>query len=293
MPESFEEVTVETRRDGKAGYIMFTPKDSLAEAMKKMPIQAIIEYHYGHMKVGMGEAYTIRMLSNEFWALTQNQWEIYPRMGYRRLIDGSVVHNVTENFKEFQTILAHESMVVPPVKVLEERWRGTEIHSSADQAKPLKYWAWSQQPIEVGVLVPETNHSIEYWMDLTLQPLPDDEEGTTYPLALKEPWLEKLRDISPTVAQNLETLGNDFGMRVRYLYNNLRVWFAPNSSIQAGINRSLAEDPVPKDKWVSHDMIVFSYPPMSDGEVKGSPIALFGPGSILQERYDDPEVQGG
>jgi hypothetical protein len=40
-------------------------------------------------------------------------------------------------------------------------------------------------------------------------------------------------------------------------------------------------------------MIVLSYPPMSDIEVKKSPVALFGPGSKLQERYDDPEVQGG
>jgi hypothetical protein len=111
--------------------------------------------------------------------------------------------------------------------------------------------------------------------------------------ALKEPWLEKLRRTSPTVALNLETLGKDFGMKIRYLYNNLRVWFAPNSSIQGGLNRSLAEDPVAKDTWVSHDMMVFSYPPMSDEKVKESPTALFGPGSILQERYDDPEVHGG
>jgi hypothetical protein len=32
---------------------------------------------------------------------------------------------------------------------------------------------------------------------------------------------------------------------------------------------------------------------MSDEEVKDSPTAVFGPASILQERYDDPEVQGG
>jgi hypothetical protein len=74
-------------------------------------------------------------------------------------------------------------MIVLPAKILEERGRGTEIHSVTDQAKLPQYWAWSQLPIEVGVLVPETNHPIEYWMFLTLQPLPDDEEVTTYPLA--------------------------------------------------------------------------------------------------------------
>jgi hypothetical protein len=60
MPESIEEVTVETKKDSKAGYIMFTPRDSLAAAMKDQPIRAIIEYEYGQMRVGMGEAYTIR-----------------------------------------------------------------------------------------------------------------------------------------------------------------------------------------------------------------------------------------
>jgi hypothetical protein len=79
---------------------------------------------------------------------------------------------------------------------------------------------------------------------------------------------------------------------MRYLYNSLRVWFAPNASIQGGINRSLAEDPVSKDKWISYD-IIFSYPTLPDDQVKESPVSLFGPDSYLQERYDDPEVQGG
>jgi hypothetical protein len=293
MPGTIHEVTVETSRDGKAGYIMLTPRNSPAVSMKKMPVQAMIEYHYGYMKVGMGEAYTIRMLSNEFWALTQNQWEIYPKIGYRRLIDGTVVHDITEDFGEFRTILAHDAMITLPVRIQEERGRGIEIHSVADQAKLLQYWAWSRQPIDIGVLVPETKHTIDFWMDLTLQPQPGDEEVTTYPLALKELWLEKLRQMSPTVARNLETLGNDFGMKIRYLYNNLRVWFAPDSSIASGLNRSLAEDPVAKDEWVSNDMMAFSYPTMTDEEVKESPTALFVPGRILQEWYDDPEVQGG
>jgi hypothetical protein len=55
----------------------------------------------------------------------------------------------------------------------------------------------------------------------------------------------------------------------------------------------LAEDPVSKDKWVSFDMMVFTFPTMPDVQVKDSPETLFGPGSDLQERYDDPEVQGG
>jgi hypothetical protein len=89
MPVSVEEMTVEAFRDGKAGYILFTPMDSLAAPLRKEPVRAMIEYEYGYMKVGMGAAYTIRWLTDEFWARTQNQWKIYPTIGYRRLINGS------------------------------------------------------------------------------------------------------------------------------------------------------------------------------------------------------------
>jgi hypothetical protein len=160
--------------------------DSLATSLKKEPIQAMIEYEYGYMKVGMGAAYTIRCLTNEFWALTQNPWEIYPTIGYRRLIDGSVVHKVTNDLRESQEVLAHEEMIVPPAKVVEERGRGTEIHSLADQGKLLQYWAWSQQPIEVGVFFQETNYMIEYRMLITLKPVPGDEGPLIYHRVLKE-----------------------------------------------------------------------------------------------------------
>jgi hypothetical protein len=231
MPDSVEEVTVETKKDGKAGYILFTPRDSLAAAMKNQPIQEVIEYEYGYMRVGMGEAYTIRMLTNQFLALAQNTWEIFPKAGCRRLIDGSVVHNVTTDLHEYHSVLALDDMIVRPPKILEERGRGTEIHSLADQAKLPQYLAWSQQEIEVGVMVPETKNVLEYWVFLKLRPLPGDEEPTTYHHELHRLWLERLRDTSPTVAQNLETLGNDFGMRMRYLYKSLRVWFTPSASI--------------------------------------------------------------
>jgi hypothetical protein len=101
MPESSDETTVLTFRDDQAGYILFTPLDSLAVAMKKHPVQAVIKYEEGHMKVGMEEGYTVHMLSNEFWAVTQNQWDIYPVLGTKRLSDRSVVRQTTENFKQY------------------------------------------------------------------------------------------------------------------------------------------------------------------------------------------------
>jgi hypothetical protein len=83
MPESVEEMAVQTSRDGGYGYILFAPEDSLSEAMKKMDVQVIIEYEDGMMKVGMGEAYTIRMLVEEFWSLTHQTWEFGPTLPIR------------------------------------------------------------------------------------------------------------------------------------------------------------------------------------------------------------------
>jgi hypothetical protein len=65
-------------------------------------------------------------------------------------------------------------------------------------------------------------------------------------------------------------------------------------ALDAKIDRSLAEDPCPKDKWYSPtDLMVFSYPPLPDDQIDELPTMLFGPGASLQERYVDPEVQGG
>jgi hypothetical protein len=78
------------------------------------------------------------------------------------------------------------------------------------------------------------------------------------------------------------------------VFNSIRIWFAPNASIQAGQSRSLAEDPCPKDKWYStSDIMAFAYPPLPDDQIREEPTILFGQGSRIQERYDDPEVQGG
>jgi hypothetical protein len=167
-PDMVDDDAVETSRDDKAGYILFTPRDRLDTAMKNQPVLAVIEYEYGHMKARMGEAYTIRRLTNEFIALTHDTWEMYPKAGHRRLIDGAVVHDVTMDRNEFLTILALDDMIVPPPKILEERGRGTEIHSLEDKDKLLQYWAWAHQEIEVGVMVPDTDQVLEFWMNLKL-----------------------------------------------------------------------------------------------------------------------------
>jgi hypothetical protein len=54
----------------------------------------------------------------------------------------------------------------------------------------------------------------------------------------------------------------------------------------------MAEDPIPKDKWYSASgLMVYSTPLIE--EVHEEPTMYFGPGSELQERYADEEVQGG
>jgi hypothetical protein len=39
--------------------------------------------------------------------------------------------------------------------------------------------------------------------------------------------------------------------------------------------------------------MAFTLPPMPDDQVREMPTNLFGPEHFYQERYDDPEVQGG
>jgi hypothetical protein len=293
MPNTVEEVTAVTRKDGKAGYILFTPNYSLAVPMKKMDVQAVIEYDSGYMKVGMGEAYTVRILAQEFWELTQRHWQFYPIYGYRRWTDGSVVHRITWELREYQAVVADDSMAIRPAKISEERGRGTVVLNQASQGKLLQYWAWSQLPVEVGVCFPETKRNIEYWMVIPLQPVPDDNDPTIYLRVFKELWMDRLREISNGVAQNLETLGDDFAIQVRYLYNCLRIWFVPLLSV-GDVKRPLAEEPCPKDKWYSWtDLMAVTFPTQPDDQIEEEPSILFGPGCSLQERYADVEVQGG
>jgi hypothetical protein len=293
-PETIEEVTVSTRKDGKAGYILFTPKDMITNSIEESETKVLLEYDHRYMFEGIGNASAIRMLFDDFIALTQNQWELYPALGYRRPIDGTIVHKCTTDFREGQQILAEDATTVPPVKVLEERGRGTEIHSIQDQGRLLQYWAWSRMPFEVGVVFPTKGRVTEFWMWMRLQPELDDGDPLSYQRIIKGKLLERLRSQSPYVASQLLTVGEDFSVKMRYLFNGLRLWFVPNVSLAAGINRSLAEDPCPKDKWYSPtDLMAFSFPPIPDDQVKELPLSMFGPGSELQERYADPEVQGG
>jgi hypothetical protein len=99
------------------------------------------------------------------------------------------------------------------------------------------------------------------------------------------------RQFSPQVAAACDTLGTDFSYKMRYQGNALKVRFTPTANTGAGLEKPLADLPIPKGKWVSKDVVVLTYPPMPDRHAIQSAQILLG--GRQQERYDDPEVQGG
>jgi hypothetical protein len=60
---------------------------------------------------------------------------LFPKRGYRRLLDGTIVHDVTTDVNEFHLEVAKDEMTQPPPRILEERGRGTEICNQEDQDK--------------------------------------------------------------------------------------------------------------------------------------------------------------
>jgi hypothetical protein len=212
--------------------------------------------------------------------VTQRTWEFAPIGVSRREIDGTVVHGVTWDHREHQAAVAEDERVVPPPKILEERGRGTLIRNGESQGKLLQYWAWEGSPIEAGLMFPNEDWKIEYWMNLTLQAIPDDQDPATYPSILRDMCIQRLSGVSQGIAQILESVDN-FRMESRYLYNGLRVWFCPMVAFSI-VKRPLAENPIQKDKWYSWtDLMAFAYPPVP--EVHEEPTILFGPESYLQE----------
>jgi hypothetical protein len=83
---------------------------------------------------------------------------------------------------------------------VEKRGRGTLIRNIKSQGKFLQYWARTQENIEVGVFLPEESRNVEYWMNLSLQLVPDV-QPEDYPAILKDLCLQKLSEISNGVAQ--------------------------------------------------------------------------------------------
>jgi hypothetical protein len=181
-----------------------------------------------------------------------------------------------------------------PPKILEDRGRGTLIRNLTSQGKLLQYWARTEANIEVGIFLPEESNgvprNIEYWMNLTLQWVPNA-RPEQYPGILRDMCIQRTRMISNGMAQWLSGI-EEFRVETRYAFNTGRVWFCPLAAYGIRVKWPMAEDPAPKDRWYAGSGIMAYTFPLTE-EVHEEPSILFGPGSVLQERYDDEEIQGG
>jgi hypothetical protein len=145
-------------------------------------------------------------------------------------MDGTVVHDVTNDENLFHAALNYQELQRPSPRVIEENGKGTAITNVQDQARLLRFWAWKQEPLQVCVLIPSTpTIKVEYWMWVTLQPIPGEDDLTVYIMALKEAWMERLKEISESLTDRIaEMVGTDFKYKVRHTLNGIRVWYVPN-----------------------------------------------------------------
>jgi hypothetical protein len=98
--------------------------------------------------------------------------------------------------------------------------------------------------------------------------------------------------MSPCIAQCFDNAAMRFIFRMRYQGNTLRVWFTPEEVVAARIDKPLPELPLAKDRWVTHDAEVLTYPPMTDEPAVNSAQLLFN-GATQGDRFPNPEVAGG
>jgi hypothetical protein len=181
MPDSVSSVSVMTWKDGKAGYILFTPSDMIATKMADSETKALIEYELGYMKEDVPNTYTLQMLCDDFSFLTNGTWDIYPANAYRRTIDGTIVHNCTTDYRTGQLLRSAAEVTEPPMRIIEDRGRGSEINNVTDQGKLLQYMGWGQLPLDVGVIFPtQEDRTYEFWMEMTLQREPEDGEDSLF-----------------------------------------------------------------------------------------------------------------
>jgi hypothetical protein len=115
---------------GNGGYIQFVPRDLIMKPVQAHLVQIRIDYDDGYAEIGMDYAYTLRMLSNEFRALT-SMWNIYPRICVYRDNNGVVIRE-TDIDSNGKGRMNDEILVLPP-RIQEEATRGTEINLREDQ----------------------------------------------------------------------------------------------------------------------------------------------------------------
>jgi hypothetical protein len=193
-------------------------------------------------------------------------------------------------------LINSDQEVAHPPKVVEDRGRGTLIRTLKSQGKLLQYWARSEAKIEVGVFLPadvqDQPWNVEYWMDLSLQLVPDF-QPEDYVQALRDRAIEKISEFSGATAQWLDGI-KEYRVETRYSFNALRFWMCPKGAYGPRVKMPMAEDPSSRDKWyLANGVMAFTFPLLNDDEISDRPRQLFGQEAELQERYVDEEVQGG
>jgi hypothetical protein len=126
--------------------------------------------------------------------------------------------------------------------------------------------------------------SVEYWFKMVLPREPDEDEGRIYVPILYRMWLEKLDELCPEIANRY---------KMKYIRNDLRVWFIPSVLMDGRGDKVLRETPTQKDKWYSFDTLVLTYPPIQDERLVPNLAHFLFRGRPQEPQYDDPEVQGG
>jgi hypothetical protein len=270
MPEMFDEMPVIPYRNGKAGDILFTLLNSFANSLRGQPVKVEVEYHGGYTRIGMGERYSLRMLAMELWKLTRNDWEVYPEPAYQTRADGTVCHKTFDSADKFHQSFVDDFAAIPE-KVLVGTPRGSAIRCRLDQGRLLQYFAWAGQEIMTGVAFSVNSFHIEHWYDLVLEPFPDDEDISVYPLALQNLWFEILSALSPQIASQVQAMNVvEYRFEMRYVGNRLRIWFVP---AHPSFNdwKPPIETPIPRDKWVTNEAFALSSP-LSNGGLDATAI---------------------
>jgi hypothetical protein len=100
--------------------------------------------------------------------------------------------------------------------------------------------------------------------------------------------------MSPAIASCIDSIPMRYAFKMRYQGNALRVWFTPEEAAASGLDRPLAEVPIVKDRWLTNEVEVLTYPPTPDEIALPSAQILFGEDiQGIQARYPNPEVAGG
>jgi hypothetical protein len=179
MHPILEGLSVRAFKIGKAGHILFEPLDSWARSLADQLVQVQIEYRYGHALLVMGDRYSMQMVAGEFWALAQNDWGYFPKESFERLTDGTIKHETTSDAAKFHAS-ATDIVSQPPAKTQKDAGWRTDINYDQDRARLLQYWASAQWNISVRVAVSVNSLTAEYWFNMVLEPVPDDEDGKVY-----------------------------------------------------------------------------------------------------------------